>query len=149
VEQLQQTLRQCRTENPLYFFVFNTDQWSSDYALGLLSDFQRGWYIELSIAAWKSSGVLENDDDKLFRLAKADNREQWQQHKAEVLDFFDEGCDADGVSVLIHRAMRPHWLDRVEQHRRKQESIKTAREKRQANLQAEQDGKAGQQEQTQ
>ena len=60
-----------------------------------MTDYQRGWYISLLAACWKSSGFLPNDPDKLARIAGAEDKEKFKMELQEVLWAFDV-CD-DGV----------------------------------------------------
>jgi len=75
-----------------------------------MTDYQRGWYISLLAACWKSAGYLPSDPDKLARIADADDRERFKSEMQEVLWNFDV-CD-DEVQI-VHLRMNADWNEKV------------------------------------
>jgi len=128
--------------NPLFFMKVRVDECLGDIPMSLLSDQQFGWLCRLTLWAWKGQGVLENSDDVLFRFSGATSREVWEEKKNAVLAFFDEGVDADSLSVLIHRRLFDQWVLANEHNEQRKDAARKSAEaralrKQQAEIQAE------------
>jgi hypothetical protein len=80
---------------------------------GHLNATQHGFYLLLIGHYWTTGKPLPDDDSKLWRIARADSRDHWEEHRAVVAEFFKV---ADGV-----------W-----QHARIAEELERATEKRTA-----------------
>jgi hypothetical protein len=83
----------ANAQNPLWWFPFDVKEWSSDTRIELLTDYQAGWLIWLRVAAWKNRGVLPDDHETLWKLARANNKKKFKLEAPRVLQFFQPGCD--------------------------------------------------------
>jgi uncharacterized protein YdaU (DUF1376 family) len=61
---------------------------------GHLNATQHGFYLLLIGHYWTTGKPLPDDDSKLWRIARADSRDHWEEHRAVVAEFFKV---ADGV----------------------------------------------------
>ena len=94
------------SESPLWWFKFNANDWFTDQHVQSMIDYQCGWYVNLLAACWKRSGFLPKDQDKLARIACADDRDKFKAESAEVLWEF-ELCH-DGVQI-VHPRLNAEW----------------------------------------
>lgn len=50
-----------------------------------MEDYQAGWYICLLAQCWKRHGTLPNDPQRLRKLARASNADQFFAESAQVI----------------------------------------------------------------
>jgi len=99
-----------RTTDPLWWFKFDVNQWCADQHIMSMTDYQRGWYISLLAACWKSSGFLPNDPNKLARIAGAEDKDKFKMELGEVLWAFNEAEDG---SQIVHLRLNADWNEKV------------------------------------
>jgi len=99
-----------RTTDPLWWFKFDVNQWCADQHIMSMTDYQRGWYISLLAACWKTAGYLPSDPDKLARIARADDLDKFKMELGEILWAFDVA--EDGVQI-VHLRLNADWNEKV------------------------------------
>lgn len=122
--------RQAARENALPYFPLYTNDWLADRDLLFMDSEQRGWYFMLAFESWRSGGILEDEPDKLWKLARAESREAFEQKQDAVLTKFDAATDEDGRPILVHRTMATLWKRQIKTWRAKVAAGKASAEKR-------------------
>ena len=112
--------------SPLWWFPFNVNDWLSDEDVSCMEDHQAGWYIFLLAQCWKSGGRLPNDLQRLRKLARASNAEQFFAESAQVTRAFELSEDE---GELIHPGFRALWFEKLEDVVKKSDAGQTKPEK--------------------
>jgi hypothetical protein len=63
--------------------------------------------------------MLPNDPNKLFRLARASSKEQFERDSAVVLEDYDVVNGDGGTSVLVNRKLAAKHRDALGKYRQK------------------------------
>ncbi len=95
--------------NCLPYFPLYVNEWLADRDLLFMDAEQRGWYLCLVLESWKGAGTLENDTDKLWKLARASSKKTFERKQDAVLSKFEEVTDEDRRPILVNRVMEELW----------------------------------------
>lgn len=99
-----QSKRRC----PLFWLPFYAVDFLSSPDIGVLADYQTGWYLRLLSSAWLRGGVLPDDFESLYRLARADSRKKFRAEMDKVLFEFSP-VEVSGKQVLENHSMAGEW----------------------------------------
>ena len=92
---------------------------------GHLNATQHGFYLLLIGHYWTTGKPLPDDDGKLWRIARADSLEHWQENRTTVAEFFNV---ADGA--WQHARIDEELTDAVEKRAAAKERAENAASKR-------------------
>ena len=120
-------------QSPLYWFPLSTREWFSNQNLMLMNDAQTGQYIQLLMLAWDRGGLLTADKEKLWRLAKANSREEFDQHCELVLAEYEEVI-VDGEQRLRHPKLANQYMKALADWMKKKEAGEASKAARLASL---------------
>ena len=115
------TSQKRQEHSGVYWFKFNAREWLSNANTLVMSDYQRGWYMQLKAVAFQAGGYLTYDMEKLSRLAGAASLEFFMEHCEIVLEEFEQ-FEIDGVLKRRHSQL-------AEEYAAAQASCETARQK--------------------
>ncbi|HEV8412061.1 MAG TPA: DUF1376 domain-containing protein [Bryobacteraceae bacterium] len=87
--------------NPLWFLPLDVAEWRGDRRISKLTDYQRGWLIQLLIECWQNKGFLPTDLTELAEIAGASRTATFEKYSGPVLAFFTED-----QGHLIHAEMK-------------------------------------------
>jgi hypothetical protein len=77
------------SEPSIHWFKRNVAEWATNPIIQALTDFQTGWYVNLEMAAFMAKGLLPDDDDLLWRMARARTKQHFVKHKDLVLAEYE------------------------------------------------------------
>ena len=106
-----------------WWFKLDVNEWFTEPRVMSMLDYQRGWYISLLAACWKTGGFLPNNPDKLARIAGAEDRVRFKEESADVLWPF-ETCDDE--AQIVHSRLHAEWNDAVISQEQKKEAGKAS-----------------------
>jgi uncharacterized protein YdaU (DUF1376 family) len=118
-------------ENPLYWFPLNTNWWHKNRNVRYMTAQQVGWYVWLMIEAWQDGGTLPNDPDWLWKLARAESKDEFQAKSDRVLAEFQQAIH-EGEPMLVHPKLADIYKARVASYRQKVEAGKASAQKKKA-----------------
>ncbi|MGD0777492.1 MAG: bifunctional DNA primase/polymerase [Candidatus Solibacter sp.] len=111
--------------SPLWWFPFNVNDWLSDENVSCMEDYQVGWYICLLAQCWKRGGTLPNDPQRLRKLARACNADQFATESAPVMRAF---ALSEDETEIIHPGFRALWSEKLEDVVKKSDAGSTKNE---------------------
>lgn len=121
------SMKKLKREGMPYFRMY-ASVILADTNFNSLNEIQTGWYFRLMLETWFRAGFLPEDDETLRRLAGCRRRDSWEQHKGNVLFFFDQ-VQEGGQNVLVHAGLRKQWLSANEAYDKKIERKQLGKKK--------------------
>jgi uncharacterized protein YdaU (DUF1376 family) len=122
--------RRAAREKALPYFPLYTNDWLNDREVLYMDAEERGLYFMLVFEAWRSAGILENEPDKLWRLARAESFAAFERKQKNILTKFDSAIDEDGKPVLIHRVLEALWKRQHQTWKKRVQAGKASSEQR-------------------
>ncbi len=92
------------SRNPLRWFPFDVADFFADQNITVLTDTQLGWRTRLLAYAWANGARLQNDPDKLAKLANASSKDEFGASFLEALFDFEQVTE-EGRLFLLNRGM--------------------------------------------
>jgi len=116
-------------EASIHWFKRNVAEWTTNPVIQSLTDFQTGWYVNLEMAAFMGMGFLPDDDDLLWRTARARTKAHFIKHKELVLTEY-ERVEMDGRPMLFFPRMADCYTEAGLKTRQAREAGLASAEKR-------------------